>query len=79
MQVAYGEEYLVWYKLEGEETVFDVLHHCGLPLDKVWKDPNNEQLRKDRKSPFWVTAGDEIRAPQKEIKVETEEPGQLYR
>ena len=79
MQVAYGEEYLVWYKLEGEETIFDVLHHCGLPLEKVWDYPNNKELKKLRKMPYWVTSGDEIRAPQKEMKVEKEKSEKLYR
>jgi len=79
MQVTYGKEYLAWYKLEDKDTIFDVLHHCGLPLDKIWKYENNKELKDKRKSPFWVTAGDEIRVPQKEIKVKKEKSDNLYR
>ncbi|MHC4693231.1 MAG: hypothetical protein ACYS67_10865 [Planctomycetota bacterium] len=79
MQVAYGEEYLAWYKLEKNESIFDVLHHCGLPLEKIWDDPDNKKLKENRKSPFWIQPPDEIRVPKKEIKVETEKTEKLYR
>lgn len=79
MQVAYGEEYLAWYKLEGDDSIFDVLHHCGLPLEKIWSYHHNKKLKEDRKSPFWIQAPDEILAPQKEIKEKTEKSGDLYR
>ncbi len=80
MRTAAGKEMLVGHWLDKpDETIFDVLDHCGLPLEKVWNKDINEKLVKKRKSPHWVTRGDLAYVRKKEAREEQQKSAQLYR
>jgi hypothetical protein len=78
MKIATGKEYLLWYKLEKGESIFDVLGHSGVSLDTIWDYHRNKKLREKRKSPFWVAAHDEVCVPKKKAKEDLRFSENLY-
>ncbi len=70
-----GERHTV---VEGD-CVFRIAAENGIPWERLWNDPQNEELRRERKSPSILHVGDVLYVPDKEIKEETKGCEQKHR
>jgi LysM repeat protein len=68
------------YKVVAGDCLHSIAYRAGLPLNRIWNDPRNKDLKRDRKDPAVLLPGDSIAIPAKRVdKVESRATGATHK
>jgi hypothetical protein len=59
------------YNVQKGDCIKSLSKQFGFLPDKIWQDPNNDDLRNQRQDPYVLLAGDQLFIPEKEIRNES--------
>jgi LysM repeat protein len=68
------------YEVVAGDCLYSIAYRAGLPVSRIWRDPANEKLNKDRKNPAVLLPGDHVTIPEtRAARVEARATGSTHK